>query len=154
MFRGRYIHTMDDKGRISIPSGFRVKLMGQDKGKGKGKRGDGQPPILTNLPHCLALYPYEDWVRIEEGLQQGEINPRSQKLRRFLISGAQECPIDGPGRITVPQHLRDHARLAREVAIAGVGGYIELWNKERFEEEIAMVGSNFDDLAEGAPFTS
>jgi MraZ protein len=151
MFRGRYIHTMDEKGRISVPSGFRVKLMGQDKTKGKSK---GQAPILTNLPHCLALYPFEDWVRIEEGLQQGGINPKSQALRRFLISGAQECPIDGPGRITVPPHLREHARLEREVAIAGVGTYIELWNKARFDEEIAKVGSNFDDLAEGAPFTA
>lgn len=148
MFRGRHIHTMDEKGRISIPSGFRMKLTGQDK------KGKGRPPILTNLPHCLALYPQDDWLAIEEELQRGAINPRSQALRRFLISGAQECPIDGPGRITVPPHLREHARLEREVAIAGVGTYIELWNKARFDEEIAKVGQAFDDLAEGAPFTS
>ena len=143
MFQGRFIHTVDDKGRISIPAEFRVKLQGRQKGKAK-------PPTLTVLRDCLALFPAEDWQRMQDDLHSARgIDPRGQALRRFVMSHAYECPIDGPGRIKVPPHLREYASLEREVAIAGVGKYIELWNKARYEEEMSKVRSNFDDLSLG-----
>ena len=75
------------------------------------------------------------------------IDPEAQALKRFLLSNAHACPIDGPGRITVPPHLREYARLEREVIVAGVGSHIELWNKARYEEEMAKVRMDFDRLS-------
>jgi len=141
MFQGRFIHAVDDKGRISIPAEFRRKLQGREKGRSK-------PPTLTVLRDCLALYPAADWERIKEDLDSARVlDPRAQALRRFVMSHAYECPIDGPGRIKVPPHLRDYAALEREVAIAGVGSYIELWNKARYEEEMSKVRANYDELS-------
>jgi MraZ protein len=142
MFQGRFIHTIDGKGRLSIPAEFRVTLQGKGKGKGKGA------PTLTVQPDCLALYPAADWERMKSHLNDARaIDPEAQALRRFLLSNAHECPIDGPGRITVPPHLREYGGLEREVTVAGVGSHIELWNKSRYEEEMAKVRSDFDRLS-------
>ncbi len=121
-------------------------------GKGKNKAA----PIVTNLPHCLALYPNSEWSAIEKDLDaKPSIDPKVQALRRYLISGATECPIDGPGRINVPPYLREHAGLDREVTIAGVGPYIEIWNKARFDEAISFVGNHYDEIsAQVASFTT
>ena len=129
MARGRFNHTMDAKGRVSIPAGFRVEL----------QSADGLPPILTTLVDCpaLGLFQQERWLEIEQRLaNMSQMQPELQSVRRMLVSGAEECAIDGQGRILVPPHLREHAGLEREVTLAGVGSRIELWNKARFDEEM------------------
>lgn len=137
-FRGRFTHTMDAKGRTSIPSGFRGELQ---------RRSDG-PPILTNLLDCLALYPCEAWFDIERRLSEASpMQPEVQAFQRFLVSGAVECPIDGQGRILVPGHLREHAQLRREVTIAGVGPRIEIWDKARFDEDLARTQKRFHEIS-------
>ncbi|MBW2313081.1 MAG: division/cell wall cluster transcriptional repressor MraZ [Deltaproteobacteria bacterium] len=141
MFQGRFIHTIDNKGRLSIPADFRMALQGKSKSKSKA-------PTLTVQPDCLALYPAEDWGRIKQNLEDAPaIDPNAQSLKRFLMSNAHTCPIDGPGRISVPPHLREYAGLEREVTVAGVGSHIELWNKARYDEEISKVRSNFNELS-------
>jgi MraZ protein len=141
MFQGRFIHTMDSKGRISIPQEFRMALQGKSKSKSKA-------PTLTVQPDCLALYPAEDWARIKKSLEEAPaIDPNVQSLKRFLMSNAHSCPIDGPGRISVPPHLREYAGLEREVTVAGVGSHIELWNKARYDEEISKVRSGFTEIS-------
>ncbi len=142
MFQGRFIHTIDGKGRLSIPAEFRVTLQGKEKGK------KPQAPTLTVQPDCLALFPAEDWARFIRDFDSARaIDPEVQKMKRFLLSNAHACPIDGPGRITVPPHLREYASLEREVTVAGVGSHIELWNKARYEEEMSKVRTSFDALS-------
>lgn len=141
MFQGRFSHTIDGKGRLSIPAEFRVQLQGKGKGKAKA-------PTLTVLPDCLALYPANDWEQMTSQFSDARaIDPEAQALKRFLLSNAHACPIDRPGRITVPQHLRDYAGLEREVTVAGVGSHIELWNTSRYEMEMAKVRVNYDRLS-------
>ena len=138
MFRGRAVHTIDQKGRLSIPAGFRVELQ---------LRSD-RAPILTNLQHCLGLYPYEDWLEIERQFAAlSSVQTEGQALKRFLFSGAVDCPVDRQGRILIPAHLRQHAAFRREVTVAGVGGYIELWDKERFDQDLARTQERFDEIS-------
>jgi len=138
MFRGRHVHTMDAKGRVSIPAAFRAELMARSE----------SPPILTNDKGCLALYSKEDWVQIEEKLAaRSPVQPETRAYLRFFVSGATECPFDSQGRILVPQHLRDHARLEREITIAGVGPSIELWDKTLFDQELQRTLAKFDEIA-------
>lgn len=139
MFRGRHVHSIDAKGRVSIPSVYRTAL----------QEHDDRPPILTNLLDSLALYPHEDWLEYERKITRLSSNrPDIQAFQRFMVSGAVEAPIDGQGRILVPPHLRDHARLERgDITIAGVGNRIELWNKERFEQDMARTQARFHDIA-------
>ncbi|MCG8589861.1 MAG: division/cell wall cluster transcriptional repressor MraZ [Proteobacteria bacterium] len=123
---------------MSIPAGFRAEL----------ERQSERAPILTNLKDCLALYPHEAWVDFEQHLASvSATDPRIQAYRRFMVSGAVECPLDRQGRILVPPHLRQHAQLEREATIAGVGPIVEIWDKARFDAEMVHATSQFDDWA-------
>ncbi len=138
MFRGRFVHTIDSKNRMSLPVGFRTEL----------QRRSDQPPILTNAHQCLELHPYEDWQRFEERIVGiATIDPRAQALARMMVSGAVECPIDRQGRILVPQHLREYAGLEREVTVAGVGPKIELWNSARFEANLIQTQARYEEIS-------
>ena len=107
MFRGRQSHKMDPKGRLSIPLNYRNDLMASSE----------NPAILTNMSKCLALYPYEAFVKQEQELEaKSSFQPETEAYRRFLISGAVECPFDSQGRILVPQHLRVLLRVLVLVA--------------------------------------
>jgi MraZ protein len=138
MFRGRAIHTIDAKGRVSIPAGFRVEL----------ERHGERSPILTNQLDCLALYPYEAWRTIEQELESGSaLELEVQDLQRFLISGAVECAVDRQGRIAIPPYLRQHASLEKEVTLAGVGPRIEIWDRVRFDQALARTQARFHEIS-------
>lgn len=132
MARGRFAHTLDAKGRVSIPAGLRVELQSTDD----------RPPILTNLVDtpAVGLFSHDRWEEIERRLENmSQTQPEIQAVRRMLVSGAAESPIDGQGRLLVPPHLREHAGLERDVTIAGVGTRIEIWDKARFDEELRRI---------------
>lgn len=139
MFRGRFVHTVDTKGRVAIPASFRTEL----------SRRSERPPILTNMLECLALYPYDDWTHLEERLVG--VDPlmlEGQDMQRFMISGATDTPLDAQGRILIPPFLREHARLEREVTLAGVGPRIEIWDKTRFDEQLARTQERFREISQ------
>ena len=139
MFRGRSVHTIDSKNRMSIPSGFRVEL----------ERRSERAPILTNQNTCLALYPYEDWCEFEDRLVSlSAVDPDVQAFARFMVSGANECPIDKQGRILVPSTLREFANLDRHVMVAGVGNHLEFWDKARFDEELTKTQARFSEISQ------
>ena len=125
MFRGRYEHTMDGKGRLSVPSGFRMEL----------QRRSEKAPILTHSGDYLALYPADVWEKREEDLLRlSEMQPDVQDLKRFMAADAYDAPLDSQGRILVPALLRKEAELGSKVLIAGVIDMIDIWDPERFEE--------------------
>lgn len=129
---------MDPKGRLSIPLIYRTDLMANSE----------NPAILTNLSKCLALYPHEAFVQKQQELDaKPPFQPETEAYRRFLMSGAVECPFDSQGRILVPQHLREHARLEREVIIAGVGPNVEIWDKTLFDQERQHTHANYHEIA-------
>jgi len=147
MFRGRFTHTMDGKGRVSIPSSFRAALLGREDGTSATVAV--KPPFLTNLQRCVALFPHDAWLDVEHRLSEASsVQPEVQALQRFMVSGATECPIDGQGRILVPPYLREHGGLSKEVVIAGVGSRIELWNTERFATDLSRTQENMSAWAQ------
>jgi MraZ protein len=138
MFRGRFLHTIDSKGRVSLPAGFRMEL----------QRRSDRSPILTILPDCLALYAAEDWERVEERIT--DVDPlriEGHSIQRFLISSCVECPPDAQGRILIPPFLREHAQLDRDVTIAGVGKRIEVWDRARFAQELTRTHAQFGEIS-------
>jgi MraZ protein len=138
MFRGRAVHTIDSKNRMSLPAGFRAEL----------QRRSDLPPMLTTGRHCLELHPNEDWKRFEERITaKAAINPNAQAIVRYLMSNAIECPIDKQGRILVPQYLREKAGLERDVTVAGVGPKIELWDSARFEANLIETQARYEELS-------
>ncbi len=125
MFRGRYEHAIDTKGRTSLPSRFREVL---------AATGDPRIVVTTGLEPCLVVYPMSEWQAFEERLAKlPQFDPKVAMLRRIYVSGAVECDLDKLGRILIPAPLRKHAALKREALWAGMGRHVELWAKEGFD---------------------
>jgi MraZ protein len=125
------------KGRIRIPPRFRDVLR---------DRYDDRL-VVTNLDRCLIAYPLPEWERIEEKLGGLSLVRQDVKaFQRFFLSGATECSFDRQGRILIPQTLRDHARLEREVVLAGMTRSFEIWSKPLWEEEIKRAHEDFSQI--------
>lgn len=108
-----------------------------------------QPPILTAEDQCLRLYPFDDWCEHEQRIvRRAELDPTARDYVRMVISGAVEAPIDKQGRILVPQYLREHAHLDRDVTLAGVGLTVEIWDAARLEENLNQTRADFRAIAE------
>jgi len=137
MFRGRHEHTIDAKGRLSIPRVFRGELVAGEEG----------PPMLVNKKDHLALYPAGIWAAEESDLlKKSRFDPDARDLRLFYASGSVACPVDSQGRILVPGFLREHASLDSKVFVAGVYDHLEIWNPTRFAEQQAKTINGFDDI--------
>jgi len=125
VFRGRYEHAIDGKGRTSLPSRFREVL---------AATGDARLVITTGLDPCLVAYPMHEWVAFEERLAKlPQFDASVAMLRRIYVSGAVDCEIDRLGRLLIPASLRKHAGLDREALWAGMGRHVELWSRDRFD---------------------
>jgi MraZ protein len=137
MFRGRFTHTLDGKGRIRIPSRFREIL--------KARYHDQL--IVTNLDRCLIAYPLQEWEAIEEKLGELPLVRQDVKaFQRFFVSGATECSFDDQGRVLIPQTLREHAALEREVILAGMVKSFEIWSKPLWDEEMKRYRENYAEI--------
>ena len=137
MFRGRYEHTIDPKGRISIPSKFREIL---------GKKYDDRL-VITNFDHCLVAFPYEEWSLLEQKVGTFSLMKKeTSAFFRFFYSSAMDCDIDKQGRLLIPQTLRDYAGLQKDVVLVGEGKRIEIFAKERWLEEARKIEENFDQI--------
>ncbi len=137
MFRGRYEHTIDAKGRISIPSKFREVL---------SKKYDDRL-VITNFDHCLVAFPYEEWSLLEQKVGTFSLMKKeTSAFFRFFYSSAMDCDIDKQGRLLIPQTLRDYAGLQKDVVLVGEGKRIEIFAKERWLEEARKIEDNFDQI--------
>src|SRR5262245_9681347 len=122
MFRGRYEHTIDAKGRTSLPARYRDVL---------ATAGERRIILTSSLDPCLVAYAVAEWTAFEERMAKlPQFDRAVQKLKRIYVSGAVECDVDDSGRILVPPTLRDYAGLKKEVLWAGSGKYAELWDLE------------------------
>lgn len=141
MFRGRFEHTIDGKGRTSIPSKFREVL----------STNYDERLIITNFDGCLWAYPVAEWHVIEEKVaQMPQLKPQVKALQRVFISAATECPVDKQGRIVVPPTLRDYAGLKKEIILVGMIKRIEIWAKDRWLTEFEKAQKQTDNSEEMA----
>jgi len=125
MFKGRYEHLIDGKGRLSIPSKFRDTL---------NERYDARL-VVTNYDNCLIAYPLAEWQKLEDKIATlPEFKKDTKAFLRFFYSSATDCAIDRLGRILLPQTLRDYAKLEKEVVLIGAFRHMEIWSKQLWDE--------------------
>lgn len=136
LFYGEYQHTIDPKGRVIVPSKFRDDL--------------GEKFILTKgLDNCLFGYSMEEWANFVAKLKTLPMADREARaFMRFFFAGAAECELDKQGRILIPQTLREHASLEKEVCIIGMASRIEIWDKSRWYDYNNDDSLSADKLAE------
>jgi MraZ protein len=125
-FRGRFEHTVDAKGRTSLPARWRDEL---------AKNGESQLVITMSFSaRCLVAYPMREWEAFEERLAAlPSFDNDVIALKRRYISPAVECEIDKLGRVLLPSSLREYAELTRDVLWAGMGKNVELWDQALFK---------------------
>lgn len=122
MFRGEYSLSLDPKGRLGVPARYRERLT---------ELCGGKLVVTISLQEkCLVAYPYPDWQRIEDQLGRlPAFDTKAQTMNHLLIGHANECEMDGHGRILIPQSLRGFAKLDRHVKMVGQVGKFELWDE-------------------------
>lgn len=144
MFRGRYEHQIDAKGRLSVPSKFRDAL----------STVQDERLIITNFDQCLWAYPVHEWQELERKVASlPQFMDEVKALQRAFISAACECPIDKQGRILIPPSLRNYGALEKDVVIVGMTKRIEIWSRERWDmifddaqNKLSGLGSKLSDL--------
>jgi len=135
MFMGEYHHTIDDKGRLTIPSKLRYEL--------------GEEFVVTKgLDGCLFVYPKDEWNNITQKYKNLPNTKDARNYLRFFLAGALVCEFDKQGRINITQPLIKYADLQKECVIIGVNERLEIWNKQRFEQFLDDNEANMSDIAE------
>ena len=136
MFMGEYQHSLDSKGRLIIPAKFREEL--------------GENAVMTRgLDNCLFLFPQSEGMVLEEKLKTLPLTKATaRQFVRFLFSGATECDLDKQGRITIPQNLRDYAKVDKDVVVIGVSNRIEIWSRDRWEQYMQEAEDAYEEIAE------
>ncbi|MCD6223445.1 MAG: division/cell wall cluster transcriptional repressor MraZ [Deltaproteobacteria bacterium] len=137
MFRGRYEHIIDEKGRVNVPTKFKEAMP------------KGSFVVLTFFDRCIYCYPLEQWKVIEK--KAGNLPITSQAARRFkriFFSSAIDVRIDSHRRILVPLLLRNDAGIEKEVVFIGNLDHVELWAKEKWCEESEELRKNEEKIME------
>jgi MraZ protein len=136
MFIGEYQHTLDSKNRVIMPSKFREKL--------------GDSFVMTKgLDNCLFIYSSKEWDIVEDKLKSLPMtNKDARAFVRYFFAGACECDLDKQGRILMPNHLKDYAKIDKDLVIIGVSTRIEIWSREEWNKFNSDANISYEDVAE------
>ena len=137
MLLGEHEHTIDDKNRLTLPARFRHRF------------ADGIV-VTRGMDGCLYAYTAADWGRVVES-RLASLDPLSQegrRMQRFFFSGAAEAHLDRQGRVMIPAALLEHAKLGRDVVVAGVYDHLEIWGRAAWRRELDEVEGSAEDVAE------
>ncbi len=136
MLIGEYIHTMDDKNRISLPVRFRKEM---------GKK----IVVAPGLDNCLSIFTLKEWEKISSRLSESSmLAADNRSFNRFMFGGAVEVDVDSIGRILIPDFLKARGNLKEKVAMIGVQNRVEVWNEKAWGEYKKVVELQADSLAE------
>jgi MraZ protein len=138
-FRGSYLHSIDHKGRVSIPARFRRLL--------SGEAGETLI-ILRGLDTCVWLFPADEFKKLEERLRARSFSDEAnRRFQRMLLLDSRDETLDTQGRVAIPPRLIAHAELKKEVLVNGVLDHIELWSPEHFERYLGSSDRTYEDIA-------
>lgn len=138
MITGQFQNSLDDKGRLLIPSRIRGEITGNVL------------VITRGLDRCLWLFPPEHWRTLSDSLM-GAASPFTRKarlLQRRIIAPAQEVELDKAGRINIPQSLQGGAGLKRDCLILGIKKYVEIWDVAEYDAYLSESEEEFQEAAE------
>jgi MraZ protein len=127
MFRGAAKVTLDDKGRMVVPTRYRERLL---------ERSAGQLVVTVDRDgECLLIYPLADWEQVERSLMQlPSLHAQARRLQRLMVGHATDLGLDAHGRMLLPPELREFAGLDRRAMLIGQGNRCELWDESRWTE--------------------
>lgn len=130
-FSGKHYYTVDEKGRVMIPSPFRDILAAHYSSR----------LYVTNaaFDRCLHIYPYEEWVKLEEKFRA--LPKMLEEVRFFMrrvVASAHECAFDKQGRLLIPAAQREDAGINGDVVIVGQIEKIEIWDRKEWDRVVDL----------------
>lgn len=135
MLMGEFSHTIDAKGRVTLPSDLRSELSDTFY-------------ITKGLDNCLFIYGEDEWKNMSEKLKTLPLaKPEARAFLRFFFSGAKKIECDKQGRFLIPPNLRTYADLKKDVVLTGVMTRAELWAKERYDAYNDEVNPKVTEIA-------
>jgi MraZ protein len=140
MLIGEYIHTIDEKNRISLPSKFRKKM--------------GKKIIITpGLDQCLFIFTTKEWTKVSKRLSDSDsdlsfLTADKRSFNRFMFGRAAEIEVDSIGRILIPDFLKDRIGLKNTAAMVGVEDRVEVWNENAWNKQKEIIERQAEELAE------
>jgi len=132
MLIGEYIHTIDEKNRVSLPVKFRKEM--------------GRKIIITpGLGQCLFIFTTAEWAKVSKKLSDSEadlsfLKADQRSFNRYMFGRAAEVEIDAIGRMLIPEFLQEGIRLRDKAAIIGVKDRVEIWNEKAWREQKEKIG--------------
>lgn len=129
MFRGATAVSIDDKGRLAIPSKYRSQVLSQADGK--------LVCTIDTLQPCLLLYAMPEWKVVEKHLAGlSNFEPAERRVKRLVLGHAHDCDMDKNGRLLLAPILRAHAGLDKKVMLVGQLNKFEIWSEDAWNEQI------------------
>lgn len=125
-FLGEYESTIDPKGRFLLPSGFKKQLPEDSSNRFVINRG---------FEKCLSLYPLKSWEPIFAEISRlNDFDPKVREFRRYFLNGATTMDLDTAGRLLIPQNLKEHAGLEKDIVLVAAVNKIEIWDKQKYQQ--------------------
>lgn len=122
MFRSASYHTLDNKGRLIIPSRFRKQLKDQEK----------YGVMISTIKNFLVAYTFSEWEKVENQIVSIKTTAMNE-FRRFFVGNSVECLCDNHDRILIPKPLRELSNLKKEIALVGNIDWFEIWSRDLWE---------------------
>ena len=136
MLMGEYRHTIDDKGRIIIPSKLRKDL-------------SDNIIVTRGIEECLFIYSKDEWEKIVDKLNNLPFTKKDARaFVRFFLSGATDAEFDKQGRINIQKPLIDYAHIEKDCIVVGTGTRLEIWSKNKWDMFMNSAKENMSDIAE------
>jgi len=136
MFIGEYHHSIDEKGRLAVPTKFRGDLA-------KGA------VVTRGLDSSLFLLPLEEWGKLSDKLASLPLGQaKSRAFARLMLAGAMDVKLDKQGRFVLPDYLRKYAGLGKKVVIVGIHTRLEIWDEDKWNIYREQTENNAVDIAE------
>lgn len=132
---GEYHHTIDNKGRIIIPSKVRENLTMNFV-------------VTRGLEGCLYVYPIDNWDNIINKYKELPDTKEKRYFMRIFLSGATTCELDAQGRLNIPTTLVNYAKLEKDCLIIGVDDHLEIWSSNEWNLFINTNENNLSDIAD------
>jgi MraZ protein len=122
LFLGEYDHSLDDRGRITLPRKIRQEL------------GEGEVVLSKGFDACIFGFDSHSWEKeAEKQLEAPVTDQKGREIRRYLFAAAEKAEIDKLGRVLLPTHLKEYAGISGNTKVIGAGDHFEIWDVNRWE---------------------
>ncbi len=133
---GEYEHTLDEKGRLTLPSRLRPYF-------------DGGIVVTKGVDRCLFAFPPEEWAAFKSNIKaNADLSSKGRQLSRMFFSMAFEATLDRQGRVLIPSKLAQYAGLNRDVTLTGVDDRLEIWDTGEWNRYLEGADESFAEIVE------